>query len=146
MQFVSRQWISGKHGATHLQGKQNSYAYNNAMSSNSCATTDPTAPPRCQLIDILRTPPVEQPIPLKMPALDRADVPINPPQSPEAIHDPVKNLQATPMDTTLTHLEERILTHTYKCKLHQTQSNIVQVKTGGQPITVQRLVKGRKPS
>ena len=58
----------------------------------------------------------------------------------------IKDILQKPLNTPLSPLEERLLTHSFRRKLSQAKSDIIKLRTGGQSIAVQRLVKARKSS
>ena len=58
----------------------------------------------------------------------------------------IKDILQKTLNTPLSPLEERLLTHSFRRKLSQAKSDIIKLRTGGQSIAVQRLVKARKSS
>ena len=86
------------------------------------------------------------PLLLKKAADKSLDVPV--PSTPlrQSAIDQIKEILDKHIDSPLTNIEERVLTHTFKCKLYQTQNDIIQLRTGGQPSSVQRIIRARKRS
>ena len=112
-----------------------------SMATHKCVPHQGPAP---TLNRLLATPPAPL-IQLPAPPCDVQPIAAYPADNTPA-GDRIKDILNKPINTPLSRTEEQVLTNIFKRKLHQSQSGIVQLRTGGQSIPVQRLVKARKRS
>ena len=116
----------------------------NEMIQEKCPIPEPEpAPvPMPTLIGLLSSAPLS----LKNATEKSPNIPVHRTPLRQPAIDQIKEILDKPINTPLTNIEERVLTSTFKRKLYQTQNDIIQLRTGGQPLSVQRLIRARKRS